>query len=160
MIFVTVGTVAPFDRLISLADGLAAASREDAWFAQIGTGGFEPKHIEFTKFLNKADYDRHVWRSDFIIAHGGIGIVSDALKAGKPLLVVPRTARLGEHVNDHQVETAKFYADNGHVLVANEGDDLAPLFKALRHFTPKQRTSQPARVADRVGEFLRGLQER
>jgi len=159
MIFVTVGCVAPFDRLIRAADSLASVSANEAWFAQIGAGSFEPKHMEFARFLDKADFDRHVHRSDFIIAHGGIGIVSDALKASKPLLVVPRTARLGEHVNDHQVESTKFYADNGHVLVANEGDDLAPLFKALHDFTPKERTSQPERVADRVGKFLLRLQE-
>jgi UDP-N-acetylglucosamine transferase subunit ALG13 len=113
----------------------------------------------FVRFLDKADFDQRVRCADFIVAHGGIGIISDVLKLRKPLLVLPRIARLGEHVNDHQVKTAQFYGENGYVLVARESDDFAEVFRRLQSFTPRRRTAQPGRVADRIGRFLRHFDE-
>ena len=159
MIFVTVGTVAPFDRLIRAADALAASTAARGWHAQIGAGAFVPRHMSFDRFLSKQEFEARVGQAELIIAHGGVGIISDALRAGKPLLVLPRLARCGEHVNDHQVDTAKFFAENGHMLAANHEDDLASLFTEARAFVPTRRVTRPERVAERVGVFLRSVAE-
>ena len=47
MIFITVGTDLPFDRMIRALDDWAGASGRRDIFAQIGEGGWEPKNIEF-----------------------------------------------------------------------------------------------------------------
>lgn len=159
MILVCVGTVAPFDRLIRAADSAAASSPAHRWCAQIGNGVFQPRHMEFVRFLSKADFDERLRSADFIIAHGGIGIISDALRLRKPLLAVPRLAKLGEHVDDHQLETVEYCVKNGYVVAGKEGDDFTDLLMQLRRFTPRQPLSQADRVADRIGEFLRQLTE-
>ena len=51
--------------------------------------------------------------ADAIIAHAGMGTILTALEMGKPLLVMPRRAELGEHRNDHQLATAMRFADLG-----------------------------------------------
>jgi UDP-N-acetylglucosamine transferase subunit ALG13 len=53
-----------------------------------------------------------------IIAHAGMGTVLCALELGKPLLIVPRRASLGEHRNEHQMATARRLAELGSVSVA------------------------------------------
>ncbi len=45
MIFATVGTQLPFDRLIRALDGWAASNGGVEVFAQIGRGEYEPSHI-------------------------------------------------------------------------------------------------------------------
>jgi UDP-N-acetylglucosamine transferase subunit ALG13 len=151
--------VAPFDRLIREADRVAALTSGQRWFAQIGNGDFQPKHMEFARFLTKSDFDRRIRSADFIIAHGGIGIISDAVGLGKPLLAVPRLARLGEHVDDHQTATVDYCVERGYVLAANPDDDFTDQLPQLQRFRPQQRMSQPERVADRIGEFLQRLTE-
>lgn len=42
-----------------------------------------------------------------LITHGGAGTMVNAVKRGKRVIVVPRLARYGEHVDDHQLELAK-----------------------------------------------------
>ncbi len=53
-----------------------------------------------------------------IVAHAGMGTILTALEMGKPLLVMPRRAALGEHRNDHQLATASRFAELGRVKVA------------------------------------------
>ena len=40
-----------------------------------------------------------------VVAHAGVGSVVSAGEQGKPIVVLPRRAALGEHTSDHQVET-------------------------------------------------------
>ena len=45
MIFVTIGSMFPFDRMIRVMDDWAARNASQETFAQIGTGSYEPTHI-------------------------------------------------------------------------------------------------------------------
>lgn len=159
MIFIAVGSLAPFDRLVLAADGLASRLPGENWSAQIADGTFEPRHMAFDRFLNKSEFDEKIHCADLIIGHAGVGIISAAVYAGKPLLVLPRMACFGEAVNDHQVETASFYAKEGYLLAASNADELSSEFDRLQHFVPKRRTAQPERVATRVADFLRSIAE-
>jgi hypothetical protein len=47
-----------------------------------------------------------------------MGTILSALELGTPTLVMPRRAALGEHRNDHQMATARWFADLGGVTVA------------------------------------------
>ena len=118
MIFVTVGGQLPFDRLIRAVDRWASDDRRDDVFAQIGRTAFRPGSIRYTSFLVPSDFRRCLDEADYVISHAGIGTILSALERGKPLLVVPRQARFGESVNDHQVATARHFAERGMVAVA------------------------------------------
>ena len=63
-------------------------------------------------------------RADAIVAHAGIGTILTALEIGRPLLVMPRRAALGEHRNDHQLTTARRFAELGKVKVAFDEVEL------------------------------------
>ena len=47
MIFVTIGSMFPFDRLIRVMDGWAAANPGVETLAQIGDGAYEPAHMRW-----------------------------------------------------------------------------------------------------------------
>jgi UDP-N-acetylglucosamine transferase subunit ALG13 len=159
VIFVTVGSMFPFDRLIRSVDELVQRGViTDAIEAQIGDGTYEPKHMPFVRFLSKPEYEEKLQRCDAIIAHAGAGTIALALAHQKPLLVLPRQAKLAEHVNDHQIPTARKFAELEHVLVANEAEDLPSQLPHLRAFRPKPREVHADRLASRIGQFLRDLQ--
>jgi len=155
MIFLTVGTQFGFDRLVkavdkAIADGLIGQSV----FAQIGPGVYEPKHMEYVVSLEKDKFDQTLYSSEAIISHAGIGSITMALKAQKPLLVVPRRKIYGEVVNDHQVATARKFEELGHILVAYDTDQLPEKIKLLKTFVPKPRIPNRQDVIDRIAKFL------
>lgn len=124
MIFVTVGTQLMFDRLIAAVDAWAGAGAGRDVFAQIGPTRFQPRHVEYAQFISPAECRERMMTADAIVAHAGMGTILTALEMGKPLLVMPRRAALGEHRNDHQLATAHRFADLGRVKVAFDETQL------------------------------------
>ena len=100
MIFVTVGTDMPFDRMIKAIDSWAQKNNRSDIFAQIGEGGWRPKHIEFKEFLEPPEFKERFAAADVIVAHAGMGTILSALNMGKSIVVMPRIARLGEQVSN------------------------------------------------------------
>ena len=160
MIFLTVGTLFPFDRLVrAVDDAVASGIIEQPVFAQIGRTKFTPKNIEYVEVIDKHTFDNKMAASDYIISHAGIGSITMALENAKPLLVMPRMKRYREHVNDHQVVTARKFEELGHILVAYEARDLPEGMRKLKNFIPRERKVSPEAVVDRIHRFLNSLQD-
>jgi UDP-N-acetylglucosamine transferase subunit ALG13 len=118
MIFVTVGTQLPFDRMIRAIDWWAGQHREEKVFAQIGPSQYRPCNLEFASFLDADECLARVESAKVIVAHAGMGSIITALEFGKPIIVMPRRADRNEHRNDHQLATARGLLVQGKVVVA------------------------------------------
>ena len=132
-IFVTVGTQLPFDRLVGAVDAWAARRPEASVFAQIGDGR-APHHAAHARDLHPADFAGRLANADVIVAHAGMGTILTALDLGKPVLVMPRRADLGEHRNDHQLATV---ARLSHLEALRAVADEDALAAALDGFTAR-----------------------
>lgn len=158
MILLTVGSMFPFDRLVQAMDDLVASGQlQDEVHAQIGTGRYEPRSMPFDRFMEKAQFDALLMGADAIVSHAGIGSIATALKFDKPMLVLPRLSRHGEHVNDHQVGTARRYGQLGHVLVAHTESEILAKLAELKTFRPAPRQVNARGVAERVASYLHTL---
>jgi UDP-N-acetylglucosamine transferase subunit ALG13 len=144
VIFVTVGTQLPFDRLVSAIDTWAGrVSRRDV-VAQIGPSNLRPEFIDYRAFLSPSDFSSYFERAELVIAHAGMGSILGAMSRGKPILIMPRLARLKEHRNDHQVATAKRFMESGRVLVAMDAEELDAQLSRLESIPPPARTGPHA----------------
>jgi UDP-N-acetylglucosamine transferase subunit ALG13 len=124
LIFVTVGSQLPFDRLIRAVDTWAANRGRSDVFAQIGASRLQPRHIKYVSALEPDEFRAALGAARIVVAHAGTGSVIAALELGKPILVMPRRARLGETRNDHQFGMAKRFEERGLVRVADDEDGL------------------------------------
>jgi len=124
VILVTVGAQMPFDRMTRAVDEWAGERGRKDVFAQIGPTDWRPRHMEWTQFLEPEEFRRRVAESDILVAHAGMGSIISALEAGKPILVMPRRGDLRETRNDHQVATARRFAEQGRVSVAMDEVEL------------------------------------
>lgn len=134
MIFVTVGTQLPFDRLAQAVDGWAAAHPDTKVFGQLGTPsrkGYLPRNFDWRANLSPTEFDKSMEQCSLIVAHAGMGSILSALRLRKPIVVLPRLAAMGEHRSDHQVATAKRMGERRGVYVAWEETALAPLIDKL-----------------------------
>jgi UDP-N-acetylglucosamine transferase subunit ALG13 len=75
--------------------------------------------------LPRPEFDTEIGVADIVITHGGVGSIYTALRQGHTPIVFPRRVRLGEHVNDHQVEMAQKLAEQGRVVLAEDSGTLA-----------------------------------
>lgn len=131
MIFVTVGTDLPFDRLVRVVDQWAGASGRTDVFAQIGASRWTPAHLPYSTFLPPDRFARQFAEARVIVAHAGMGTILSALRWQKPILVMPRRAALGEQRNDHQLATARRLSLIGKVDVAMDEAELRDRLDAL-----------------------------
>jgi UDP-N-acetylglucosamine transferase subunit ALG13 len=131
MIFVTVGSDIPFDRLIRAVDQWARENERRDVFAQIGRGGWEPEFIPFAHMLNPAEFRERLSEARAIVAHAGMGTILSALQSCKPILVMPRRGPLGETRNDHQMDTARELLARGKINVAFDENELSACLDRL-----------------------------
>lgn len=154
MIFVTIGTQAPFDRFIRAVDRIASRTDEKI-IAQTYKGKYVPQHIETIDFLPPDEFNRLFNEARLIVAHAGMGTIISALAQKKPIVVMPRLASLGEHRNDHQMATAMKMNELGYVHVAYDNKQLEtlmldPALKSLHEL----REDQVQKLAGSIQDFL------
>lgn len=155
MIFLTVGTQFPFDRLIRAVDQVVSQNGFDEKIvAQIGIGSYQPRGFEGIESIEKELFDRYIHESSAVIGHAGMGTIAMALDSHKPLLVMPRRKKHGEVVNDHQVAIAREFEQAGHILVAYTEDQIPEKIRQLKSFIPQPRKTNAKAVIDRITRFL------
>jgi len=144
MIFATVGTQLPFDRLIRALDEWAAAQGDVEVFAQIGRGGYEPRHIAWAHDLHPQEFRSRLEACDAIVAHAGMGTIISAVELGKRVIVMPRRAALGEHRNEHQLATVARLGHLQGLEVVHDADALGAALAREQHHGGRDAGAGPA----------------
>jgi UDP-N-acetylglucosamine transferase subunit ALG13 len=157
VIFVTVGGQLPFDRLVHTVDRWAADQRRSDVFAQIGSSESPPAHIEWARLLSPPDFQAKARSADVIIAHAGMGSILTALDLGKPIIVMPRRAHLGEHRNDHQWATVEHLGGDVGIIVAADEEALLDRLGGLGELQAPGKRHSPEYT--RLLQFLRSAIE-
>jgi UDP-N-acetylglucosamine transferase subunit ALG13 len=145
MIFVTVGTQGPFDRLIMAMDALALSIPEIPIVAQIADSNYKVRNMKHFSFTNSIEMECYFNSAELIVSHAGMGTIISAFERKKPIVIFPKLAKFGEHRNDHQLATAKRLESlnylhaaydlntlHGKVRAALSGE-LAPLHKVGKY---------------------------
>lgn len=105
MIFLTVGTQLPFDRLIKVVNDFSLLNPHMKIVGQVGKTELKGLNFESHETLSISQFDEFLNQADVIISHAGMGTILTALTAGKALFMMPRLFKYGEHRNDHQLGT-------------------------------------------------------
>ncbi len=159
MIFVTVGTQLPFNRLLRAVDAWAARNPGVPVHAQTGCSSAILGHVSCSPFLTKPEMDAAFARARVIVGHAGMGTILTAAELGKPVIVLPRAAALGEHRNDHQAATVARLRNLPVLHVAPDDAAIGPLIdRCLARdgvAAAVSRSAQPALLAA-VSQFIRG----
>lgn len=161
MIFLTVGSQFPFDRLVRAVDqAFESGQLNGEMYGQIGDTSYQPRNFRAVPYMEKQAFDDYMQKASAIISHAGMGTISMALDRDKPLLVMPRLKRHGEAVNDHQIAIVRKFEELGHMLVAYDTDELPEKIRRLKTFVLTKRAARPEAVARRIAEFLSELANR
>ena len=134
MIFVTVGGMRGFERLVCQMD-LIAGELEEQVMMQIGSTDYEPRNCDYFRFMSRNDMEKLYADARVVVCHAGTGSILTALEHNKPLVLVPRLRKYGEVFDDHQLEIASEMQSRGITVVydisnlqsAVENVDIGPI---------------------------------
>lgn len=157
----TAGTQFAFPRLAEAVRQVAV--RQPAWSLvfQAGPGAalaaFAERSTVQAAALFPADHFQECFNAaDLVVTHAGMGNIIACLEAGKPCMLLPRQARLGEHRNDHQVDTARAMTQRYPVPVFDEVEALVAAVVAPEQW-PAGLAEAPTQIAAARAEFSQGL---
>lgn len=127
MIFVTLGSQKfQFNRLLKKIDVLVKDGIiTEEVFAQTGASYYNPQNYEYKAFLNRDEFASIMDKSSTVITHGGTGAIIGAVKKRKKVIAVPRMAKYGEHVDDHQRQIIEQFDDMNLIYPCVDINELA-----------------------------------
>jgi len=143
-VFLVVGTLFPFDRLVKEIDLWAGIHKDTQVIGQVGHGKHIPENMEAYTVLKAEDFNRVFDESDLIVAHAGMGVILKSLVANKPIVVLPRRLKFKEHTTDHQMDTAKAFDDLGYVHVAWDTGHLQKILEESEKIKSRKEIGQYA----------------
>lgn len=151
MIFLTLGTQLPFDRLVKAVDQWCGENSTVEVFGQIAVEageGYIPKNFNWKSFVEPDEFNNAYEKASLVVAHAGMGSIISALMQAKPIIVMPRKANLGEHRNDHQLATAEKFKTRDGVYVADNVSQLGDLLSSMTGTSDIKMSSQVSPFAD------------
>lgn len=149
----------PFSRLVTWMDTWASEHPEVSCFVQHGTAP-APRHADGAAVLPTNDLRRLLGGASVAVGHAGPGTLVDARAAGLLPIIVPRLARHGEVVDDHQVAFGDAMHQRGLAIVAHdEGALRAALDRALAEpgLVASDIAESSEEVAIRIGDLIDGM---
>jgi len=146
--FVSVGNATqPFPRLLDAVCEIADRLPQPV-FIQHGSTPIGKCSCTAVAFVEMGEFERLVAKSDLLIIHAGAGSMIHAARAGRVPVVMPRRARHGELVDDHQVEFARLLARSGRIVLVEEPADLeSAVATALSRQRPGGGAAAPSAMA-------------
>ena len=103
---VSVGTMEDYsfrDFFVRLADYLSEA---DTVLWQTGSTDVSDLDIDGKEVVPAHELEQAMREADVVIAHAGTGTALTSLRMGKRPILVPRDSSHGQHIDDHQFQTA------------------------------------------------------
>ena len=157
MIFLTLGTQLPFDRLVKAVDQLSENYPSIEFFGQVGRTKYKPKNFKFVEMLDAHEFQQKFHAANIIIGHAGIGTILNARKHKKPLIVMARRSSLSEHRNDHQLATAEQLSSLKGLYVVNGCDDMGHLLSLKNLEAMEDSDLEPKKqLINKISELIRG----
>ena len=159
MIFVCVGSRDyQFNRLLKKLDELVAdGTIKEEIVAQIGASQYEPQNYKWERFLDRDEFKNYQSNADLIISHAGTGALIGALKLEKQVIAVPRLAKYGEHIDDHQTQISGALRDEGYLREVLDMDNLAQTINACYENPIQKKYNRPSYIIKIIENFLGGI---
>ena len=167
LVVVTVGSDHhPFGRLVEWVDAWSEANPAVDCYIQYGTAK-PPRRARGDDYVPHGELQSMLAAADVVVVQGGPMSIVEAQRLGKRPIVVPRTAALGEVVDDHQHAFCNRLAEQGRVRLATDVESLSLAIKEA--LTDPQIASMPwdpshaaavTRAVDSVAEVAREVLHR
>jgi UDP-N-acetylglucosamine--N-acetylmuramyl-(pentapeptide) pyrophosphoryl-undecaprenol N-acetylglucosamine transferase len=119
-VVITIGTLDfSFQRLFDRLKSVLPAQVDVVVQAGPDTSRIDWPGARVEALMDPDELGQLIEQSDVVVTHAGIGSALMAFEAGKSPILVPRMKSHGEHVDDHQTQIARQFAERGLAVMAD-----------------------------------------
>lgn len=156
MILVTLGTQdKQFTRLLDMVqEEINNGNIDDEVIVQAGCTKYKSKDMKIFDLIDREEFANLICKCDLLITHGGVGSITMGLNNNKKVIVVPRLAKFNEHINDHQIQITKNFANTGYIIPLYENDKLSLALEKAKKFKPKVFKSNTNKMVKLISNFI------
>ena len=125
-LFVPLGTQKfPFNRLVKALNGLVESGVYSPQEIVMQSTIYEERPL-FThhEIIPLETFNSYLDKAEVIITHSGVNSIISSMNRRKPLIIVPRMKKFGEHVDDHQIQLVEAFSKMGIIEACLEVNDI------------------------------------
>ncbi len=156
MIFVTLGSQKfQFNRMLVEIDRLIEEGKiTDKVFAQIGASDYKPQNFKYKDFLTQDEFKDYMKNANLVITHAGTGAIVTALKNDKLVIAIPRLAKFGEHVDDHQIQLIDEFKELNFIEPVYEIEQLEKALENVKEKKYNKYISNTENIINDIEKFI------
>lgn len=156
MIFVILGTQdKEFGRMLKEIDSLIKDGIiDEKVVVQAGSTVYHSDTMEILDYIPMKEFTKYIKEADFVIAHGGVGSILDALKYNKKVIAIPRLEKYNEHENNHQIQIVEKFDELGYIMDCGNLKRLGNKIIEIEKFIPKKYKSNNSEFVKKLEEFI------
>lgn len=158
-IFITLGSQKfQFNRLLKAVDDLCEKGIIESQdvFAQIGYSDYLPQKFNYKKFLDRDEFSKEMDNAQIVITHGGTGAIIGAVKKGKKVIAVPRLAKYGEHVDDHQLQLIEQFNELNLICACQDVSKLENALDTVQKTNYNNYESNTSNIISSIEDYIKG----
>lgn len=149
-----------FDRLVDWTDSWLTARTGPRVRCVVQHGASRaPRVAEGFDYLGHAELQQLMSQAQVVVCHGGPSTITESRRHGHRPIVVPRSAALGEHVDDHQQRFSRWIAAKSLIELVDSEAALRVELDAALSEAPGERglvvgPDPGSAAAQRFGELV------
>ena len=155
-LFVPLGTQKfPFGRLIKALNQLVDEGKysKDEIVMQSTVYPMKPKFLHM-EMIPADEFNCLLKEAEVVITHSGVNSIITCMQLKKPLVVVPRRCKYGEHVDDHQMEIANLMKEKYDVIMLEDMNALEASIELAKTHKYKPWLSHRTALIEAVKEMI------
>lgn len=156
MILVMLGTQDnSFERLLKEIEHLIETGIiQEEVIVQAGNTKFESNKMKIIDFVSQKELEEYINEASYIITHGGVGSITEALKQNKKIIAVPRKKEHKEHVNNHQMQIVENFDKQGYIIGIQDIEELEKAIKIIPNFKPNKYKTNTQNIIKIIENFI------
>lgn len=156
MVLVLLGTQNnSFERLLKeIENCIDKKIIDEEVIVQAGNTKYKSSKMKVRKFIAHSKIEEYMDEANYIITHGGVGSIIDALKKNKKVIAVPRKQEYKEHVNNHQQQIVDNFNEEGYIIGIQDVEKLKDAVSSIDDFKPKKYVSNTENIINLIIDFI------
>jgi UDP-N-acetylglucosamine transferase subunit ALG13 len=156
MIIVLLGTFpTAFERPLIEIDRLCREGIiNEKVIVQSGHTQFESEFLEMRPFIAPDELTELYKEARLVITQAGTGSLIKGMKLNKKIISIPRLAKYGEVVDDHQEEILLEFTKLNYILPWTEDIALETVLNNISDFEPSPYVSTKQKIIDYLEEYI------
>ena len=122
-------------------------------YKEIGKKVYE-NHVREEKVDLEKELEEFINKASYIITHGGVGSITEALKQNKKIIAVPRKKEYKEHVNNHQMQIVENFNKQGYKIGIQDIEELEKAIKIIPNFKPNKYKTNTQNIIKIIENFI------